>query len=940
MNLKQSLKKITAVLLAIILVIGPESILVPVQADGALVLTLGADLSEEQKQGMLDFFNIKESDAMVITVTNADEHKLLAEQYTEAQIGSKTFSCALVNPTTSGGIQVKTANLNVVTSGRIASILSTSGVTDCEVIAAAPFMVSGTGALTGVMMGYENALGTTLDPELQRMAIEESTTVSQIGETIGQNEATLVVNDIKIRIIRDDVKDTPQIIAAVDTTIDEVEGQLEQLAAVSGRPAPEKLDQQEHELLYGYGEKLSAMDYNYDSMKLTLQRVTTNTAREIGIEDPIIETFEDLSAQDVLPSNSILRDTNDESMGENANITATDTAALEVIEEPAPEILEEPEPEILEEPELKPVSVELPESSLVTGLRLNQVGSVDGNGDVVDNTSLLQLEFDSGNALADLSGNLLTEKKYYRFESAQHGHIKAALEAGDLLAYGVVSQNGQSVVPCLYEEVEIQNPHWVSGLHFTKASKNDYDYMGMFSNTYYQISKADIYYVDEGEGTLVHSLSRQEYRRAVAMENYLNIEDRDGSVTTYDSSFNVVASNVSSPYDFSHIQPEPYQAWSDRNAEYRYGIKDEDGNIVLQPFADWIARIYDPYVMFAMLKNPDGFEYYYGLAALDGSILLPGVFDRIFYVDNNFINEVPIDDEGSVTCSFDCRGYFCTIQDGVYRFATVGGEITCDTGIAEDDINAYKMPLCLRAKSDNITLYAADGQITRLDETYTSCYPVNHSMGLLWSAEKEKGADLLDWHGNVLLPDIYSARLSGDGFYLAVKEDWKSPIDIYAMTYLYDDGQEISIETAGKDDQPAEEAAEAGQDSAEEEDTAESVQDDAPAEETAESVQDNSEEEDTAESVQDNSPAEDAAQTDVASLIDMLEKTISTVQSTDFEANTEQIAQILEKEKTLVENVNADAAGLLDKAISFIRSGLSDADTTIALLESAIARLG
>ena len=71
------------------------------------------------------------------------------------------------------------------------------------------------------------------------------------------------------------------------------------------------------------------MNYDYDSMKVTLQRVTVNAAREIGIDDPITETFEDLSAEDKLPDNSILRTTNDESMGESANITATDSSTLE-----------------------------------------------------------------------------------------------------------------------------------------------------------------------------------------------------------------------------------------------------------------------------------------------------------------------------------------------------------------------------------------------------------------------------------------------------------------------------------------------------------------------------------------------------------------------------------------------------------------------------------
>ena len=329
MRRNKLLRRFLALALTAIMMIGSMGTALPVMADGALVLTLGADLTEEQKKGILDFFNVKESDAMVITVTNADERKLLEGQYTEAQIGTKTFSCALVNPTVSGGIQVKTANLNVVTSGRIASILSTSGITDCEVLTAAPFMVSGTGALTGVMMGYEQALGVTLDPEKQQMAIEESTTVSQIGETMGQNEATLVVNDIKIRIVRDQVKEEEEIRNAVNTTVDQVEEQLAQLAQTTGNAAPEKLGSEDREVLYDYGDKISKMDYDYNSMKLTLQRVTVNAAREIGIDDPITETFEDLSAEDVLPENSILLGTNDESMGDDANITATDTSTLD-----------------------------------------------------------------------------------------------------------------------------------------------------------------------------------------------------------------------------------------------------------------------------------------------------------------------------------------------------------------------------------------------------------------------------------------------------------------------------------------------------------------------------------------------------------------------------------------------------------------------------------
>ena len=122
-----------------------------------IVLTLGADLSEDQKSQILQFFGIDQSEVTTITITNADEKEKLGNLISAEKIGSYTYSCALVNPTNAGGIQVKTANLNYVTSNMIASQLSTSGVYNCEVLTAAPFEVSGTGALTGVMMAYEEA---------------------------------------------------------------------------------------------------------------------------------------------------------------------------------------------------------------------------------------------------------------------------------------------------------------------------------------------------------------------------------------------------------------------------------------------------------------------------------------------------------------------------------------------------------------------------------------------------------------------------------------------------------------------------------------------------------------------------------------------------------------------------------------------------------------
>ena len=118
------------------------------------------------------------------------------------QIGSHTYSCAYVNPTNSGGIQVKTANLSWVTSNMIATTLSTSGVVNCEVLAASPFEVSGTGALTGILMAYESAVGTQLDETKKDIATQEMITTTTIANSIGQQLATEIVNDSKMQVIQ------------------------------------------------------------------------------------------------------------------------------------------------------------------------------------------------------------------------------------------------------------------------------------------------------------------------------------------------------------------------------------------------------------------------------------------------------------------------------------------------------------------------------------------------------------------------------------------------------------------------------------------------------------------------------------------------------------------------------------------------------------------
>ena len=121
------------------------------QVDTDNVVTLGENLTTEQRDAMYKYFGTSANKVRTIIVTHSDEVKYMEGIATAEQIGNTTNSCAYVEPTNSGGIKVKTANLNFVTSAMIASTLTTAGMENCNVIAACPFEVSGTGALTGII---------------------------------------------------------------------------------------------------------------------------------------------------------------------------------------------------------------------------------------------------------------------------------------------------------------------------------------------------------------------------------------------------------------------------------------------------------------------------------------------------------------------------------------------------------------------------------------------------------------------------------------------------------------------------------------------------------------------------------------------------------------------------------------------------------------------
>ena len=285
-------------------------------ADGSKVVTIGADLNAQQRQMMLDYFGVSENEAMIINVTNAEERKYLQGVATDAQLGRRTISCAYVEPTSGkDGINVKTANLTWVTSSMIASTLTTAGLTSANVIAAAPYAVSGTGALTGVIKAFEDASGEKLDETKKELANEELVTTGDLGDEIGQDKAAGVVNDIKNEVIKEGTSDTTQIADIINNVTNNYNVTL----------TPEQI-----QALTALMEKIGAQNYNYNDIKVTLENVKFNINENlaalgenvdtVGLFEKIKHWFSNLGGGS---DAGILEQTDESALGSDAVVNAT-----------------------------------------------------------------------------------------------------------------------------------------------------------------------------------------------------------------------------------------------------------------------------------------------------------------------------------------------------------------------------------------------------------------------------------------------------------------------------------------------------------------------------------------------------------------------------------------------------------------------------------------
>ncbi len=228
---------------------------------GDVIVTLGEDLSEEQKQTLLEEMKAPD-DVMTVTVSNEEEHKYLGNYISKALIGTRALSSSSITiGEKDAGLSVETKNINWVTDEMYANALITAGVKDADIYVTAPTEVSGTAALTGLIKAYELSSDEVIPEEQKQVANEELVTTAQLSDSIGADKATELMTKIK-----DEIATNPP------ETEEDMRTMIKQTASDSGI----ELTQEELDGLVALFNRMKNLDIDWDQMKSQLENAREN----------------------------------------------------------------------------------------------------------------------------------------------------------------------------------------------------------------------------------------------------------------------------------------------------------------------------------------------------------------------------------------------------------------------------------------------------------------------------------------------------------------------------------------------------------------------------------------------------------------------------------------------------------------------------------------
>ena len=270
--MKRAIRLIFAGVLALTMCLVPMK---PTEADSVSVkpfIAFGADLSAKEKKEVLRQFGLTEdelADYETIEVTNKEEHEYLDEYLASRVIGTRALSSVMIEEADAGsGIQVETHNISFCSKEMYTNALVTAGISDATVTVAGPFQISGTAALVGAMKAYGEMTGEDVGLEQSDAATNELVLTSELGDSIGKEEAAQFVALLKDKVVSEDLSSEEDIRGAIEEAEDELNLQISDNMKTK---------------MVGLMQKINGLDLDLDSLKDQAQGVY-DKLKDMGID--------------------------------------------------------------------------------------------------------------------------------------------------------------------------------------------------------------------------------------------------------------------------------------------------------------------------------------------------------------------------------------------------------------------------------------------------------------------------------------------------------------------------------------------------------------------------------------------------------------------------------------------------------------------------------
>ena len=380
--------------------------------------------------------------------------------------------------------------------------------------------------------------------------------------------------------------------------------------------------------------------------------------------------------------------------------------------------------------------------------------------------------------LMNMDGTKFTDTEYSRIYMYDDNRIIA--KKADTSLWGILSTNGEVIVPFEYDYVDISNEYWMIGYKggsFSQGGSYKYDY-----------DTATLYSINGDQCTAATLTSEQKLGWSKGAYFYIGYMTKR-ELSAYDLNFNIVATGYANEYDLEEARDSLCTGNPEDISKEVKALLKVDGIFeriqTLREQGYKVVSGYDRSDYLCVTKSEEE-PYVCGVVDKENNLIIPMKYDFV-------------DIDGADL------GYFYVEKDGKCGYVAIDdtGTVEPDTYLAgriydneenEGVKTRSKLGFCYQEKDGTYTLVAADG--TKITGMTDYAEPISgifssRADGKLWTAENEEGnVCVIDWHGNILLEgdgdDLKQAvSVSDDSKYAVVERHEDSPnsiFTIYAIT--------------------------------------------------------------------------------------------------------------------------------------------------------------